>query len=123
MSRDILVAYPDVTVKRTIGNESIVNERRSTVVVKLESGSIPEEAVFRIAESTCSELDNFSKARGLQIAEARLGHEECSHTFSLAEAETFIGTEEDARSIVSLPVSNNALPFGIVNRLRMLVPR
>lgn len=108
---------------------------RTSIVVKLlQEGDDP---VFVLGEAMQSPDDIFNRKTGHHLAETRADlrreHKEDVNwiTFSLSEAKTmtqdFFEREDRGEvmqvSSVKLPISDIPLPHGVVNRLRMLLPK
>lgn len=145
-----LISYPNVPVfteefinafdndhvcSETLFKYGLVDNLRSTISVRLLENA--EDPVFVLGEAMQSPEDSFSKEVGKRIADGRATSQKIYHEdvnwckFTLSEAlhqtadyfERKEGDKEIGVSSVKLPISGVPLPHGIVNRLRMLVPR
>lgn len=150
MSIENLISYPEVNVYATEMLEAfendavsgkalleygVVNKLRSTISVRLLEGGV--NPVFVVGEALQSYEDDFSKSIGKSISDDRALVLRPSKqnknwlSFSLSEALELepdpLGRVENYDvvqvSTVKLPISGLPLPHGIVNRLRMLLPR
>lgn len=132
--RDYIIAYPviRITMKGPNGID-IQALRRTAIAIVLHSGNTLEDAVFCIAEAVCNPRDNFNKSTGKTIAVNRAKHEHNDGCllFSAEEALTMVQYDEGAKdkegetvmeSTVLSPVSNTPVPYGLLNRLKMLLP-
>jgi len=123
MAQTHLVSYPRVVYTMPSGMEA---HRRVAIAVSLVEGdqeSTDENVVFAVAEAVCADGDVFDRAKGRQTAIHRLDSTRQSHSFSLADAKNVNGEGDDRVSSVLSPITRTPLPHGILNRLRMLIPR
>jgi len=128
MCRKDLAAYPMVKVAM-IGNngEEVFTLRRSAIAVVLMSGFTTEDAIFSVGEALCNPHDVFNKALGRKIAIARATHgdNEGAVQYRLEDIERMVKYEDldDPMSDATAPLSGAPMPYGIVNRIKMLIPR
>jgi len=128
MCRTDLAAYPTVKVP-VLGsnNEEILVDRRTAIAVVLISGSNEEDAVFSVGEALCNPHDVFNKALGRKIAVSRAFHgdNEGAIQYQIKDIERMVQYEglDDPMSDATAPISGAPLPYGIVNRIKMLIPR
>lgn len=133
--RNFIIAYPEIDVTVDVRDEEIEDHRRSAIAVVLKSGSNIEDAVFSAGESVCNPKDNFQKITGRKIAinRAKHGHNDGALEFTYNEAITMVvhesrrvghveGEEPIGRSIICSAITHTPLPFGLINRLKMLLP-
>jgi len=128
MCRKDLGAYPMVLVPVLGKNgEEILVQRRTAIAVVLISGSNEEDAVFSVGEALCNPHDVFNKALGRKIAVSRAMHgdNEGAVQYCIEDIERMVKYEDldDPMSDATAPISGAPLPYGIVNRIRMLIPR
>jgi len=128
MCRSDLAAYPMVLVPVLGSNgEEILVERRSAIAVVLMSGTSDEDAVFSVGEALCNPHDVFNKALGRKIAVSRAMHgdNEGAIQYRIEDIERMVKYEDldDPMSDATAPISGAPLPYGIVNRIKMLIPR
>ncbi len=113
-----------------------VRDLRSTISVRLLMDSA--DPVFVMGEALQAVEDEFNRHVGVSIADGRAMSRKTYHKdanwciFTLSQAEDmvedYLERKEDTGDImkvssVRLPLSGLHLPHGIVNRLKMLVPR
>ena len=133
--RNYIIAYPEIDVTVDVRGEDVEDHRRSAIAVVLKSGDDIKDAVFSVGESVCNPKDNFDKHTGRQIAlnRAKHGHNDGAISFTYDEAVTMViheeksfghveGEEPIGKSIICSAITNTPLPFGLINRLKMLLP-
>lgn len=133
--RDYIIAYPEISVgMKGPNSEDIQAVRRTAIAIVLRFGTTIDDAVFCVAEAVCNPKDNFCKSIGKTIAVNRAKHHEndSCFTFTAEDALTMIQYEDGPKdpdtdevrpeSSVLSPVSNTPIPYGLLNRLKMLLP-
>jgi hypothetical protein len=128
MCKEFIAAHPHVAVVVDDGIGSTkVEDRRTTIAIVLLSGDNHNNAVFSIGEALCNPHDVFDKKLGTKIAVNRAHHADndgaCQCT--LAEIETMEEYEgyDDVMSAVVSPLTGTPIPYGLINRVKMLIPK
>ena len=123
-----IVSHPFTSVELISEDGSFYDTRRITIAAVLSKlADNPEDTVISIGESLCNPKDPFNKALGTKIAVNRANHGNCdgSNHWTIREIEKMVeyeGEENPMSSAVS-PITGTAIPYGMINRIRMLIPR
>jgi len=126
--KKVLVAFP--FANSSINEDSEEDKERSRRVaigIILYSGDSVENAIFSIGESVCNPGDVFNKELGKKIAleRAKHGYNKGAGQFKyndLVRVEVIEGVEK-CISIGRSPITNTLIPYGLINRIKMLIPR
>lgn len=110
MAKEYIVAYPEIQVELEDGT---TEKRRVAIGVTLKSGTDHDDAVFQMGEAVSHPDDIFNKKVGRDKAVGR-SKSKYAVTFSLEEANA---------GVVTTPITELPLPYGVINRLPMLIPR
>lgn len=127
-TRTDLACYPMVLVP-VLGTDNVAinEERRTTIAVVLESGTDEESAIFSVGEAVCGPKDVFNKRLGRKIAVTRANHGPNigAVSYKIEDFERMVKYEgiDEPMSDATAPISGAPIPYGIVNRLRLLIPR
>ncbi len=128
MCKDYLIAHPLTSVEMDTAEGIIIEERRTSIaVVLLQHNDEIGDCVVSVGEALCNPKDSFNKDLGTKIAVNRAKHADNhgANQWKLSEIENMIEYEgeESTMSSATTPITGTPMPYGLVNRIRMLIPR